>query len=58
MNNDAEAYDGGAIYLLSFSQIVMRPGGHLNFVNNTGRYAVSTSICYYNVCMQECFWKA
>ena len=57
MNNDAEAYDGGAIYLLSFSHIIMSPGGHLNFINNTGRYAVSTKHMLLQ-CMQECFWKA
>ena len=39
-NNDAETFDGGAIYLLSFSQIVLSPGAKLHFVNNTGRYGM------------------
>ena len=38
-DNNAEAYDGGAVYLLSFSQLVLQTGGHLYFTNNTGRLA-------------------
>ena len=39
IKNDAEAYEGGAIYLLSSSQIILSPGAHVSFINNTGRYA-------------------
>ena len=39
-NNDAETFDGGAIYLLSFSHIVLSPGAKLHFINNTGRYGM------------------
>ena len=38
MDNNVETFDGGAIYLLSFSQLILTPGGHLYFTNNTGRY--------------------
>ena len=37
LDNNAEAFDGGAVYLLSFSQLVLQAGGHLYFTNNTGR---------------------
>ena len=37
MNNDAETFDGGALYLISFSQLILIPDAHLNFINNTGR---------------------
>ena len=43
VDNDAETFDGGALYLLSFSQFTLHPGAHLDFTNNAGRY-----ICMYN----------
>ena len=41
-NNNAEGYDGGALYMLTSSQITLNTGAHLEFVNNTGGYDVST----------------
>ena len=38
MDNDVETFDGGAIYLLSFSQFTLYPGAYLDFINNAGRY--------------------
>ena len=38
VDNDAETFDGGAIYLLSFSQFTLYPGAYLDFINNAGRY--------------------
>ena len=37
-NNNAEGYDGGAIYLLTFSQMTLNDGVQLEFTNNTGGY--------------------
>ena len=37
-NNNAEKHDGGALHLITFSQIIFEPETHLDFVNNTGRY--------------------
>ena len=39
-NNNAEGFDGGALYMLTSSQITLNPGAHLDFVNNTGGYVV------------------
>ena len=36
INNDAEGIDGGAIYMLTFSQMILNAGAHLKFINNTG----------------------
>ena len=38
INNNAEGFDGGAIYMLTFSQMILYPGAHLRFANNTGGY--------------------
>ena len=38
MNNNAEGFDGGDIYMLTFSQMILYPGAHLRFANNTGGY--------------------
>ena len=32
--------EGGALHLRSFSQIQLRNGTHVKFVNNTGRYII------------------
>ena len=40
MDNDAGTFDGGALYLISFSQLILFPEAHLNFTNNTGRYKI------------------
>ena len=37
-NNHAEGSDGGALYLLTSSQITLSTGAHLEFINNTGGY--------------------
>ena len=37
-SNNAIGFDGGAIYLLSFSQLFLQNNTQLEFVNNTGRY--------------------
>ena len=39
-NNNAQGYDGGALYMLTSSQITLNTGAHLKFVNNTGGYDV------------------
>lgn len=44
-NNHAEGSDGGALYMLTSSQITLNDGAHLTFVNNTGGYDV---YCNYN----------
>ena len=36
INNDAEGIDGGAIYMLTFSQMILNAGTHLKFISNTG----------------------
>ena len=38
INNNAEGFDGAAIYMLTFSQMTLYPGAHLRFINNTGGY--------------------
>ena len=45
-NNDAERDDGGALHLISFSQLFIEPETHLDFVNNTGRYEQVAAFCY------------
>ena len=37
-DNHAEGSDGGALYLLTSSQIMLSSGAHLEFVDNTGGY--------------------
>ena len=37
-NNNAEGFDGGALYMLTSSQIMLNIGTHLEFLNNTGGY--------------------
>ena len=37
-SNNALGVDGGAVYLLSFSQLLLQNGLQLEFVNNIGRY--------------------
>ena len=49
MNNDAETFDGGAIYLLSFSQLTLYPGAYLDFTNNAGRYLRNYLRIHYNI---------
>ena len=44
-NNNAEGYDGGALYMLTSSQITLNTGAHLEFVNNTGGYDVCICVC-------------
>ena len=46
MNNNAETFDGGAIYLLSFSQIILNPGAQFHFYGNTGRYYNIVKLSY------------
>ena len=41
INNNAEGIDGGAIYMLTFSQMMLNAGAHLKFINNTGGYVTS-----------------
>ena len=36
-SNNAVGFDGGAIYLLSYSQLLLQSDTQLEFVNNTGR---------------------
>ena len=44
-NNDAKKNDGGALHLISFSQVFIEPKTHLDFVNNTGRYLLVCVMC-------------
>ena len=37
-NNNAKGYDGGSLYMLTYSQVTLNTGTHLEFVNNTGGY--------------------
>lgn len=47
-SNSALGVDGGAVYLLSFSQLFLQNGLQLEFVNNIGRYGpVYTHTCKY-----------
>ena len=40
-NNHAESSDGGALYMLTSSQIMLNNGSHLEFANNTGGYGTA-----------------
>ena len=40
VHNRVDGSLGGALYLLSFSQMVLEAGAHLSFINNAGRYVV------------------
>jgi len=39
-NTDVEGFDGGAMYMLTFSQMTLNNGAQLDFTNNTGGYDV------------------
>ena len=39
-NNNAKGFDGGALYMLTSSQITLNTGTDLKFVNNTGGYGI------------------
>ena len=39
INNNVQKFDGGALYMTSFSQMILYDTADLNFINNTGRYA-------------------
>ena len=49
VDNDAETFDGGAVYLLSFSQLTLHPGASLDFTNNAGRYKTTYVSTYIQV---------
>ena len=36
INNNAEGVDGGALYLLSYGQVLMQRGSEMNFIGNNG----------------------
>ena len=38
MGNSIEGLNGGAIYLTSYSVMILSEGSTFNFINNTGRY--------------------
>jgi len=40
--NNAETINGGAIFLTSFSQIVLNYGAKVDFIGNIGRYVLAT----------------
>ena len=49
IHNNAEGIDGGAIYMLTFSQMILNAGAHLKFINNTGGYVTLYTIsCMYS----------
>ena len=37
IDNVVDGSIGGAVYLISFSQMILHAGTHLEFINNTGR---------------------
>ena len=39
-SNNAVGFDGGAIYLLSYSQLFLQNDTQLELINNTGRSAL------------------
>ena len=49
-NNNGEDSDGGALYLLTSSQITLGTGAHLAFVNNTGGYDMANYIAVVLLC--------
>ena len=40
IHNNAEAVNGGAIILISFSQIFLYHGANIDFIGNTGKYVL------------------
>ena len=40
-DNTVDGSVGGAIYLISSSQMILHANTHLEFINNTGRYGYS-----------------
>ena len=46
-NNNAEGFDGGALYMLTSSQITVNTGAHLEFINNTGGYDLLIYVATY-----------
>jgi len=38
INNIVDGSVGGAVYLISSSEMILQFGTHLKFINNTGRY--------------------
>ena len=38
VNNEVDGSVGGAIYLISSSQMFLETNTHLEFINNTGRF--------------------
>ena len=48
-SNNAVGFDGGAIYLLSYSQLLIQSDTQLEFVNNTGR-SVLLIYCQVQIC--------
>ena len=38
IDNIVDGSVGGAIYLISSSQVILHANAHLKFINNTGRY--------------------
>ena len=52
IGNDARRDRGGAMYISSFGQILMRVNSSILFENNTGRY-VCFSLCVC-ACMRAC----
>ena len=47
--NNAETINGGAIFLISFSQIVLNYGAKVDFIDNIGRYVLATC----NLCISS-----
>ena len=37
IGNNAESYDGGALYITEFGQVKLYSGAQVDFINNTGR---------------------
>ena len=37
VGNNAESYEGGALYLSAFGQVELYRGSHIDFVENRGR---------------------
>jgi len=54
MGNDAEGLAGGAMYLTSYTQVILSQGSTFDFINNTGRYILAWLLFNYIHCVLQC----
>ena len=41
IGNNAESHEGGALHIQAFGQVKVFPGSEIEFINNTGRLAIT-----------------